>query len=273
MSPNEIKAINGTQITLKIPLTDALDSTYMKAEILTYTPPEVNSEMGLQSFRIEVPETCSGASLDNDTCNQAAISFSSWTTDSWASGLTLEGFNQFFEIQKDASRITIQNSKMNRTLDINGSALPFDILIEGSQILIQDCEQVGLPTARCFSVSTGSLTAGPNAVLRHTTMSDVQSIYPHQRWAYGLLVEGTSVPTLFVDRASNGTGHGWTINAGVGWNLEGEAVFQSPPLGINWCIGCGGSKGPTGNATFVHPGKQVKPRSLFTAQLESRGAQ
>ena len=161
---------------------------------------------------------------------------------------------------------------MNRNLDINGSALPFDILIEGSQVLVQNCKQVGLPTARCFSVGTGSLTSGPNAVTRHTTMSDVQTIYPHQRWAYGLLVERTSAPTLFVNRASNGTGQGWSMNAGVGWNLEGQTIFQSPPLGINWCIGCGGKKGPSGNSTLILPGKQVTPQSLFEAQLKARKA-
>ncbi|KAJ4320252.1 hypothetical protein N0V84_005950 [Fusarium piperis] len=271
MSPNVIKAINGTELTLQIPLTDALDSRYMKPEVRAYKPPEQYSDMGLHNLRIQVPNTCSGAPLANETCNYAAVKFPSWTVDSWASGLRLEGFNIFFEVEKDASRITIQDVEMNRNQDIEGRALPIDILIEGSQVLVQDCKQIGLPTARCFSVATDSLAAGPNAVIRHTTMSEVQTIYPHARWAHGLLVEGTSVPTLFVNRASNGTGHGWTINAGVGWNLKGEAIFQSPPLGINWCIGCGGKNGSSGNGTFVRPGKQVKPESLFAAQLGARG--
>ncbi|KAM5350801.1 hypothetical protein ACJ41O_007306 [Fusarium nematophilum] len=202
-SPNAISAINGTQITLKIPLTDALDATYMEPELLAYKPPVVNSEMGLQNLGIEVPDTCSGADLDNNTCNFAAVNFPSWTVDSWASGLTLEGFNLFFHVERDASRITIQDCEMDRNLDIKGRALPSDILLQGSQVLIQDCKQVGLPTARCFSVATDSLAAGPNAVTRHTTMSDVQTIYPHERWAQGLLVERTSTPTLFVNRASN----------------------------------------------------------------------
>lgn len=271
MSPNVIKAINDTELTLQIPLTDALDSRYMQAEVYAYKPPEQYSEMGLHNLRIQVPNTCSGAPLNNETCNSAAVKFPSWTVDSWASGLKLEGFNKFFEVERDASRLTIQDVEMNRNQDIEGRALPMDILIQGSQVLVQDCKQVGLPTARCFSVATDSLTAGPNAVVRHTTKSDVQSIYPHERWAYGLLVEGTSVPTIFVNRASNGTGHGWTINGGVGWNLRGEAIFQSPPLGVNWCVGCEGKDGPSGNGTFIKPGKQVRPNSLFTAQLEARG--
>ncbi|KAH6887060.1 hypothetical protein B0T10DRAFT_407446 [Thelonectria olida] len=273
MSPNKIASINGTQITLQIPLTDALNARYMKPELLAYTPPPLNSEMGLSNLRIEVPKTCSGASLHDTTCNYAAVAFPSWTVDSWASGLDLVGFNSFFDIREDASRITIQNSTMNRNRDIKGKALPIDILIKGSQVLIQDCSQVGLRTARCFSVATDSLTAGPNVVARHATTSKIQTIAPHERWAQGLLVEMTSVPTLFEDRGTKGTGHGWTMNAGVGWNLKGEAVFQSPPLGINWCIGCGGKDRAAGNATFIRDGKQVKPQSLFAAQLQARGVE
>ncbi|KAF5019682.1 hypothetical protein F66182_8311 [Fusarium sp. NRRL 66182] len=272
LSPNQISAISGTNVTLRIPLTDSLDSDYVQPELITYTPPEVNNEMGVQNLGIEVPESCSGTPLTDETCNQPAIYFPPWTVDSWANGLTLKGFNMFFKAAQNAARITIQNSTMNRDRDIEGAALPFDISIQGSQVLVQDCEQVGVPNARCFSVATESLTAGPNAVLRHKTMSNEQTIYPHERWAQGLLVEQTSVPTLFVNRGIKGTGHGWSINAGVGWNLDGEVEADSPPLGVNWCIGCGGKGNePKGNATFICSKKRVKPASLFMTQLERRG--
>ncbi|OBS24458.1 hypothetical protein FPOA_05000 [Fusarium poae] len=272
LSPNQISSVYGTNITLRIPLTDNLDSDYVQPELIVYTPPYVNEEIGIQDLGIEVPDTCSGAPLNDKTCNSAAIYFPPWTVDSWASGLSLRGFNKFFQVDQDASRITIQNSTMDRDRDIQGAALPFDILIQGSEILIQDCSQVGIPTARCFTVGTGSLTPGPNAVLRHKAKSDAQTIYPHQRWAQGLLVEDSSVRTLFVDRDTKGSGHGWSINGGVGWNLDGNVDFESPPLGINWCIGCGGNgRDPKGNATFIESGKRVEPRSLFMTQLEERG--
>ncbi|KAH7155989.1 hypothetical protein EDB81DRAFT_756504 [Dactylonectria macrodidyma] len=271
MSPNKIESIDGNHITLKIPLADALDSAYMKPQVWAYMPPVVASEMGVENLRIEIPNTCSGTPLDDTSCNSAAVSFSSWTVDSWASGLTLVGFNKFFEVQRDASRITIQNSTMTRDRDIEGVAIPADISISGSQVLVQDCTQAGLETARTFSVTTDSLTPGPNTVTRHKTRSSVQTIFPHQRWAQGLLVEGSLVPTLFVNRDTKGTGQGWTINAGVGWNLGGYVDFESPPLGINWCVGCGGTNVTTGNATFISPSRQVMPRSLFAAQLQARG--
>ncbi|KAM0190295.1 hypothetical protein ACHAPA_010697 [Fusarium lateritium] len=273
LSPNQVSGVYGTNITLRIPLTDNFDSKYLQPQLIVYTPPKNNKEMGVRDLEIQVADTCSGTSMDDQTCNSAAVYFPPWTVDSWVSGLTLKGFNRFFQVDQDAARITIQNTTMNRDRDIQGSALPFDILIQGSQVLIQDCEQVGIPSARCFSVATESLTSGPNAVLRHKTRSNVQTIYPHERWAQGLLVEDTSVPTYFVNRDIKGSGHGWSINGGVGWNLNGSILeFESPPLGINWCIGCGEDKnGPKGNASFVESGRRVSPESLFSAQLENRG--
>lgn len=173
MSPNKIQAINGKQITLQMPLTDNLNATYMKPELRVYIPPERNSEMGIQNLRIQVPNTCSGTPLINTTCNYAAVRFASWTVDSWASDLTLVGFNQFFDIQRDASRFTIQDIIMNRNKDISGVALPSDIIIRGHQVLVQDCRQVGLDEARSFSITTDSLTPGSNAIVRHRTDSSV----------------------------------------------------------------------------------------------------
>ncbi|KAK7422159.1 hypothetical protein QQZ08_009627, partial [Neonectria magnoliae] len=118
MSPNTITAINGNQITFRIPLADSLNSRYMTLEVWAYITPDRTFEMGVPNLRIEVLDTCSGTFLLNTTCNYSAVRFSSWTVDSWAKGLTLVGFNRFFEVQKNAARITIQNNTMDRDRDI-----------------------------------------------------------------------------------------------------------------------------------------------------------
>lgn len=243
----------------------------MQPEILAYKAPVLNSEIGIDQLSIYLKSSCSGSPLSKPACNGAAISFAPWTVDSWARNLVLSGFNQFVDIQYDASRITVQDVAMFRDADTTGVAIPSDIWIKGSQILVKDCGQYGLKTAEAFSVMTGSLTPGPNAVLRHVTQSGLQSIYPHQRWAQGLLVEDSSVPVYFVNRDTKGTGQGWSINGGVGWNLRGDTSFESAPLGINWCIGCSGDAGQQGNGTFINQGTQVTPRSLFASQLKARG--
>ncbi|UZP40384.1 hypothetical protein NXS19_008200 [Fusarium pseudograminearum] len=121
MSPNKIQAINGNTITLKIPITDNLDATYMAPELRAYTLPEQSTEIGIQNLRIEVPNTCSGRQLVDTTCNNAAIEISPWTADCWVSNLMLVGFNRFIDVIRHASRITIQDVIMNRNKDIFGA--------------------------------------------------------------------------------------------------------------------------------------------------------
>ncbi|KAJ1337846.1 Pectate lyase superfamily protein [Microdochium nivale] len=274
--PNTIAAVSGNQINLTIPLTDSLDAAYMSPYISAYTLPSASiaAEVGIEQLSLSLATSCSGSPVNDASCNGAAISFASGTIDSWARDLQLHNFNFFVSVGYNASRITVQDVAMHRDADVTGVALPADISITGSQVLVQDCGQYGLPSARLFSVMTGSLVPGPNAVLRHVTQSSNQTIYPHQRWAFGLLVEDTDVPVLFVNRGTKGSGHGWSMNAGVGWNLRGQAKFESSPLGVNWCIGCNGAAaaaGGLGNGTYKQSDASVSPGSLFQAQLGARG--
>ncbi|KAK3314540.1 hypothetical protein B0H66DRAFT_641917 [Apodospora peruviana] len=290
--PRVIRSIQGNTITLNIPLTDSLNAKYMQPFIVAYDPPDTSSEMGIEYLSIVLSPTCSGARVDSSSesegaCDAPAISFDPWSADSWARNLELIGFNTFVTLQANTSRITIQNVAMIRDADAaaagnaDSRALPGDIILQGAtQVLIADCSQRGLPSARSFAVMTQSLTPGPNAILRHVTSSnDEQMVFPHQRWAHGLLVEDTATAVHLVNRATNGSGHGWAVNAGVGWNLRGYSIVQSPPLGINWCVGCSGTVDDRSNGTFVDSGGQgrgpgqrtmVQPNSLFDAQLRAR---
>jgi hypothetical protein len=269
-----IKAIKGTQITLDIPLTDALNKKYMSPYLAAYTLPAVSKEMGVESLSITLNPTCSGKALGGDAgapCETEAIGFPAWTVDSFARQVNVTGFNRFIEVAKNASRITIENAAFFRDADTDNSAgYPGDIRLEGSQVLIQDCGQYGRKTAKAFAVAAEAQTQGPNAVLRHVVQSTTQQLYPHQRWAHGFLAEDTDATVDLLNRNTAGSGHGWSINAGVGWNVRGEVDVESPPLGINWCIGCSGKVDSASNGTFVEKGSAVTPKSLFAAQLAKR---
>jgi hypothetical protein len=242
----------------------------MQPALVAYHLPNVSAEAGIEGLSIVLSPTCSGTPLDCATCNAPAISFQSWTSDSWARNLHISGFNNFFTAQENSTRITIQNVTLERDANSTGTALPGDIIIDGSQVLVADCVQMSPPGASSFAVMTGSLAPGPNAVLRHSTQSDSEMIFPHQRWAHGFLIEQTAASTHLINRGTNGTGHGWAINAGVGWNLRGYSLVQSPPLGVNWCVGCSGTIDSRSNGTFVSSGQPVAPSSLFEDQLRSR---
>ncbi|KAK7415130.1 hypothetical protein QQZ08_012429 [Neonectria magnoliae] len=123
------------------------------------------------------------------------------------------------------------------------------------------------PFRLSVTVSTDTFTLGPNAVTRYETDSGDHKFEPLERWSHGLLAEDSSAPTKFGNRGT--TGRGWAVNAGVGWNLLSDVTFEFPPLGINWCVGCGSPGYSNGNATLIDSGHQVKPRSLFAAQFKA----
>ncbi|KAI1382430.1 hypothetical protein F4677DRAFT_458543 [Hypoxylon crocopeplum] len=270
--PRIIKGIEGKKVTLTVPLTDALDEKYMSPYLAAFTPPFVTQEIGLENLSIKLSPTCSGVALNsNNGCNAEAISVSPWTVDSYIRQVNITGFNTFINVQNNASRITIDHVGLFRDKDTDKSAgYPADIGIMGSQVLVQDCGQYGIKTAKAFSVATQAGTPGPNAVLRHTIQSDLQQIYPHQRWAHGFLAEDTDAGVLYINRGNAGTGHGWAISAGVAWNVRGDVNISSPPLGVNWGIGTTGGVEKETNGSMIDTGTAVTPQSLFGAQLAKR---
>lgn len=265
-----IKSISGNNITFTVPLTDALNKRYMNPYLSAYTPPPTSAEIGLEDFSVTLPLTCSGVALSNDTCTAPAISTSSWTVDSYIRRVNLTEFNNFITVQNNASRITLSNIGMYRDKDTDKSAgYPADISIAGSQALVQDSGQYGLPSAAAFAVITQGRAPGPNAVVRHVARGARQSLYPHQRWAHGFLADHTAAPVELVNRGTAGSGQGWSINAGVAWNASGAARIQSPPLGVNWGVGVTGPVTDS-SGTFVSSGAAVSPAGLFDAQLARR---
>lgn len=267
-----VEKVSGKKVTFTVPLTDSLDSKYMSPYLAVYPSPPKSYEIGVEDLSITRNPSCSGLKLNaSSPCAVVALSVAPWTVDSWVRGVNVTGFNSFLEIQSNSSRITIEKLSLFRDADTdNAAGYPADISIQGSQVLIRESGQYGLSTAKAFAVVTQSGTPGPNAVLRHVTQANIQQLYPHQRWAHGFLVDDTDASASFINRGTSGSGHGWSINAGVTWNVRGDVQIQSPPLGVNWGVGSTGKIVSPTNGTMLGTGSKVTPQSLFEAQLSAR---
>ncbi|CAG9996386.1 unnamed protein product [Clonostachys byssicola] len=270
--PRIVQAVSGNKLTLDIPLTDALDQTYMEPYVAAYDLPETNPEIGIEDLSITLSPTCAGRVYnESEPCNAPAIQLNPWTVDSFVRNVNITGFNNCIDVQYNVSRITIENASFFRDRDTDRpGGYPTDINISGTQVLVKDSGQYGRKTAKAFTVITQARAPGPNAVLRHHVQSDLQELYPHQRWAHGFLVENTNANVMFVNRGTAGSGQGWPINAGVAWNVRGGVNVSSPPLGINWAIGSTGPVESVSNGTLVSNGTAVTPKSLYNAQRQKR---
>ena len=272
--PRTIASVSVKTVTLDIPLTDQLDRAYMSPQLVQFAAPAgAPREMGLEAMSITLAPTCSGKLIGDDSCAGKAVNVLSWSTDSWMRLLSITGFNNAVNVQRDASRVTVQKVSLHRDhATDNGAGYAADIAISGYQVLVVDSgTKATSDRANSFPVVTQRLTPGPNAVVRHFGQLPVSAIQPHAHWAHGLLIDNTTATTTLINRATAGSGHGWAISAGVAWNIIGDYNVQSPPLGTNWCVGChAGDSGRGNNGTMVEEGSEVEPASLFEAQLATR---
>ena len=273
--PRAIESISGNVLTLSVPLTDAIEKKYSTGSVRAYTAKGSNNA-GIENVTISVTPSCSGAPITDPACGAfSAVTFQPFAVDSWALNLTLTGFVAgFVSVLENAQRITIENVVSVRDQVSDGSSgWGADISIDGTQVLVKDCDSQGrVAGARSFSIALGGGTAGPNAVLNQKATLASQVIQPHMRWAHGLLVENSQAPVEFINRGTAGTGHGWTISAGVAWNSDAAWNIQSPPLGVNWAIGMRGARNANTNGTEIATGEVVTPKSLYAAQLKVRRA-
>jgi hypothetical protein len=279
-----IVAIDGSRITLDVPLSDSFDAQYLNppgSTIAKYTFPGRIEQVGFESMRVIVPAQDVPINQSQYTLlrMQAVI-------DAWVRDIAASDTQNTITLGHTVRRATLEGVHIVHTVPFSGAASPADIAISGTQILVQQSSVRG---KRVWPIVTQQGVTGPNVVLDF--FADEAGVAPHQRWATGLLVDSSEFtngterrPSLaFSNREYAGSGHGWSIGWAVGWNVKADYVLlQQPPGARNWCIGCTG-RPPTilwhGNKiavpeipsdTWESPGAHVTPASLYRAQLAER---
>jgi len=168
------------------------------------------------------------------------------------------------DIGSAAKRVTVEDVTIQHTNGVAAAPYPSDFSVAGTQVLLNRSR--ALNAIKSFAFVTQSRTTGPNVLLNFQATNH-NPIEPHQRWATGLLVDGADLTgsIRFVNRATWGTGHGWSIGWGVTWNGNASYDIRQPPGTRNWSIG---GIGPfVGDGTFESTGVHVSPASLYLAQL------
>jgi len=275
-----IADINGNQITLDIPISDSLDSTYVSppgGTVSLYTSHQPIVQVGVEHIRfVGVPRTVYTAN------NMLVVSD---MQDSWVNDVVGDNFTSGVTLRSGTLRMTVKSVAL--THENNNASVPCtgakfaEFSIAGSQILVDSSSSTGGKAS--FYYVTESKTPGPNVLLNFKGTPDsvcsISSIQPHQRWATGLLVDGaTLAPNIgvndsvagSVDFSNRGAGQGWTVGWSVIWNSIGSFNVQAPPGSMNWVIGSTGTVVPQTTeqpGTFDSPNKPVAPQSLYLAQL------
>ncbi len=260
-----IVAISGNEITIDVPLVQAIAKQYGGGEVLLNPIQERTNHCGVENMFI----SSYYASNTDEDHGWTAISLRN-VEDSWVKNVTGRYFGYGLVNISGGNRITIQDCAMldPKSFTDGGRKYSFNIG-SGSFNLFQRLYTRG----GRHDYALGSRVAGPNVFVDCVAEQTFSDIGPHHRYATGSLFDNIlGGQTRVWNRGSMGTGHGWAGAQTMFWNLEApnhEIRVDSPPNAMNWGIGNSGAQ-RTGTGYWEKWGMMVLPRSLYYQQLQDR---
>lgn len=262
----EIVGVRGNTITLDVPLTAALDTTYSRGRVVPFSWPGRISQVGIERMTLE-SESDPRNPKDEDHC-WFAITMEN-VRDGWVREVTFRHFaGSAVALYETASRITVRDCiSLDPVSEIAGQRRN-TFFTMGQQTLFLRCyAENGI-----HDFSTGFCAAGPNAFVECESAMANGFSGAADSWATGLLfdmVRADGQVLSFKNRGQDGQGAGWTAAHSMFWQCSaGKVECFSPPLALNYAYGTWAQF--AGDGVWVEPNSHIAPRSLFFAQLAER---
>jgi hypothetical protein len=259
------KTADGT-VTLDVPLTTALDTTYGGATIASYQWPGRISQAGVENLHCRSVFDTSNPK-DEDHC-WTAIAIEN-ATDAWVRQVTFQHFaGSAVAVLETARRVTVEDCISLSPVSEIGGQRRYTFFTSGQQTLFQrNYAQYGY-----HDFAAGFCAAGPNAFVQ--CMSDMPYSYSGaiDSWASGLLLDNVTVHGQalgFPNRGQDGQGAGWTAANSMLWQCAAARIdCYRPPGASNWAFGAWAQF--SGDGEWYGSNEYVQPRSLYYAQLAAR---
>ncbi len=267
----QIVGLDGTTLTVDIPLVDAIDEAWGGGEVFVADLSGRIEQVGVEHLRLVSEHD----GPEDEEHGWVAVQLRR-TTNSWVRGITAEHFGYAaVSLASESSFNTVQDSaSLSPVSEVTGSRRYAFNLTDGVGNLFQRCYS---EEGRHDFVSS-SRTTGPNVWLDCYSENSSNDDGPHHRWATGVMLDNVvSLDQHVENRQSSGTGHGWSGAQTLFWNTLAEGVIcDAPQHAMNWSIGVlaaqeEGSWAPEEPpGWFESLGSPVEPRSLYLKQLETR---
>lgn len=262
----KIIAVNDNSITIDVPLTTALDSTYGGGTISKLTWPGRIEKVGVENLQLQ---------SDYDLINPKdeahrwmAITMEN-VSDAWVRQVTFKHFaGSAANVLETAKRVTVEDCKSLAPISEIGGQRRYTFLTSGQQTLFQ----------RCYSengyhdFAVGFCAPGPNAFVQ------CQSVLPYSfsgtidSWASGVLFDIVNVDgnaLRFGNRSQDANGAGWTAANSLFWQCGAARIDNyKPPTANNYAFGNWAQF--SGDGYWESSNEHVKPRSFYYAQLAER---
>lgn len=272
-----ITAIEGNEITIDAPLTNALEAIYGGGSIYRYRFPGRISQVGIEYLR-SVSDFAGGSWSTSQFDENHAWTFIEFNAaqNGWVRNTTAVhyGFGNTF-LERSAKWITVQDSQNLEPVSKISGSRRYPFYVTGQLNLVQRC----YANYARHDFGTNSLTFGPNVFLESRGEDSYSDTGPHHRWATGTLYDNITISKDIAvqNRLNYGSGHGWAGANHVVWNSTARRiVVQNPPTAQNWAIGVIGTKWAGAFSAYaedgywISHGVPVEPRSLYRKQVEER---
>lgn len=261
-----IKAINANGIYLDAPITTALDSAYGNGTVTPYQWNGIIQQVGVENLSLE--SSFDKHNPKDEDHRWMAISLDN-VQDAWVRQVTFKHFaGSAVNVQASAKRITVEDCISTEPISEIGGQRRYTFFTAGQQTLFQ--RLYAEDGNHDFAV--GFCAAGPNAFVQ------CESHLPHNfsgtidSWASGVLFDIVNVENnalRFANRGQDGQGAGWSAANSVFWQCSAAKVeCPQPPTAQNWAFGTWAQF--QGDGHWEMSNEQIKPRSLYYAQLQDR---
>jgi hypothetical protein len=260
-----ITAIEGSQVTVDAPLTNAFEQRYGGGDVYAYGWPGRIERVGVEHIK--------GRSEFADPTDEAH----SWTfidlaavQNGWVRDVTAQHFaySAVF-ITRTAKWVTVSDAESIDPVSVVTGGRRYSFNIEGQLSLVRNART----SQGRHGFVLGSVVPGPNVFVDGLAEQALSDTGPHHRWSNGSLFDNIVVQGHAINirnRGNLGTGHGWAGANTAVWNSTADSMnIERPPTAQNWSIGSTTPQ-PQGDGYWDSLNCPVTPRSLYYAQLQDR---
>jgi len=262
----KIISIDGKKITIDAPLTTALDSSYGVSSISSYTWRGRIQNVGIENLSCE--STYDEKNPKDEAHRWMAITIEN-VQDAWVRQVNFTYFaGSAVYLLETTKRVTVEDCKSVSPISEIGGQRRYTYFTSGQQTLFQRC----YAEHGYHDFAVGFCAAGPNVFVQCQADAPYSFSGTIDSWASGVLFDVVNIDgnaLRFGNRGQDGQGAGWSAANSVFWQCSAARIdCEKPPTANNWAYGCWAQF--SGDGYWESSNEQIKPRSLYYAQLSNR---
>ena len=265
-SERKILGIDGNTLTLDVPLTTAMDTTYGGGSVAKLSWPGRIEKVGVENLLLQ-------SEYDKNNPKDEAHRWMAITLenvmDAWVRQVVFQHFaGSAVAVLASAKRVTVEDCKSLSPVSEIGGQRRYTFFTAGEQTLIQRCYAEN----GYHDFAVGFCAPGPNAFVQCQSVLPFSFSGTIDSWASGVLFDIVNVDgnaLRFGNRGQDGQGAGWSAANSVFWQCTAARIdCEKPPTANNYAFGSWAQF--SGNGYWENSNEQIQPRSLYYAQLADR---